>query len=436
MNHSPASKGVLVITPHYMGSLRYFEKLIPYISNRYEVLFLLLSAKRAYVDAMAEHCKEKGYRYVLTGEPRIPGFLKKFQFIYSVVSVPYFERWLKTLFETENIKKFVTVSDSSFYMRALYRQAKRRNIDAIILQWALMHGGQKDRPKKEVPLSRKALYRLGKPVYVFFLNLVMRLLVGNLVGPKTILGGGVSERFGVINTQAYDFFLSHGIPKEKMAVVGSLEFAAAEDTFASLPHSEASKKEVVARLGLDPKKKQVMLFSSPFNTKDIIILNDAEQLSYTESLVRMIRESLPADSYDISFKIHPVEDIRLYAPLESYGVKLFGKDANNAELIYASDLYVAHSTNTNFIAIMARKDAIFVNPFNLPALAKTAPFFGITEFVHGEGIPLDKRFDIKFTQEFKRRLALWKEGKLPKQYEYRDEIFTKNSAKKIVEWIG
>lgn len=419
---SPA-RDTLVFVPHYLGSLLYFEKLIPYIHDRYDVLFLLNFGNNRYVEEMAAYCAGKGYSFYRIAEPKM-GIFGCFELFYFLRGAAHYKKELPKFLEHVRIKKVITLTDGGFYMGYLFAEAEKRGIDAMVLQWALTYHGQKSRPKRIPPLFRRLLYRFGKPVYIFLQALAFRVFIGpNFSFSKTILGGGVGRRFGVINQQAYDFFLSHGIPKEKMAIVGSLEFAAAEKTFFDLRTNPAREKEARARLGLNDGKKNIVFYSSPYNVKDITILTDEEQYLFTERVMGIIRDVCPEEGYNLLLKVHPKEETKLYEPLARYGVKIFHKDADNAELVYFSDLYIDGGSTTNFIPILEGKEALFINPLKLAVVETTADHFGINRYVHEY-------------EEFRVLLELFKRGKLPKQYTYKDEIFTKNSLRKILHWIG
>ena len=61
-----SGKPTLYFIPHYTASLKYFEKLLPALSEHYEVGFLLLFAHQKFFADMVTYTKEKGYRtYVM-----------------------------------------------------------------------------------------------------------------------------------------------------------------------------------------------------------------------------------------------------------------------------------------------------------------------------------------------------------------------------------
>src|SRR3989344_6531926 len=99
------------------------------------------------------------------------------------------------------------------------------------------------------------------------------------------------------------------------------------------------------------------------------------------------------------------------------------KQTNNNELIFFADLYIADSTFTNFIPIAMGKEAIFVNFFNLPSVESAKGCFGIKKFIEA-------------WDEFEKLLELFRDGNLPRQYEFDEKILINNSLRKILDWIG
>src|SRR3989344_4757267 len=414
------SRPLLLLVPHYIGSFRYFEKIAPVLREKYDIKILILFDKAEFYEELISYAKNKGFDYIAMKPPRHKTGAFFFDFGLGLVQA---KREVKRILKTEGIRKIVCVNDNSIHLRYLFAEAQKMNIDTLTIQWALTYPGQRTRPKKKTTRMRRIMYRLGKPVVIYAKHALTSLVLGSKFNrEKGPIGAGASERLGVINVQAQEYFIREGIPREKITVVGNPDFPLAEDTKKILDTEERPRAATARALGVDLSKRQIVIFSSPFNSKDVSMLSDREQYQYMERIVKTIRMYCGKDAYQILFKIHPSESLDLYWGLESYGVTLFGKDTDNFNLIYFADLYIAHGSTTNFIPIIMKKQAIFINLFKLVSVEGSREFFGIKKLVH-EWDEMDKA------------IREYSNEALPLQYENKPEIFTSNSMQKIVQWI-
>ena len=172
--------------------------------------------------------------------------------------------------------------------------------------------------------------------------------------------------------------------------------------------------------------ENIVIYSFPRYIKELTILTPKQQVEHYYEIISIIREVFPQQEADILFKIHPVEpDINLYAPLKKLGVKLYGKDIVNEELIYFADLYIASCSSSNSIPIVMEKDAIFTNFTNI----KSINALNLTKTLSV------KKF-ISDQNEFKNLLIDFKNGKLTRQYTQDNVITDGKCIERIVRWIG
>ena len=421
-----APKPKLIFVPHYVGSLLYFEKLLPFLTARYEVRFLILFVHQGTYREMLDYCRQRNLVHDLIALPKTADNSKKTKFpVFPLIrDLIFYKKQIRALLNDKQIKKIISVNDGGIYVGYLMTEANKRGIDTAVLQWALAYAYEEQRkmPKKIVVFWRLVLYRLAKPAYIFFKKLAALLILGVYQG-KGVLGGGAAKRFGVINQQAFEFFRKQGVPAEKMTVVGYLDFYLAEKMKKNFDNDKQTSLKTALEYNINLSKKNIIVYSSPFYIKDIKIITAEEQVRYYKKLIEKIKEICSLEKYDILFKIHPIEDLNTYKSLENIGIKIFDKNADNHTLIYLSDLYIADSTTTNFIPIMMGKNAIFINFYKLPLVESSKDCFGIKKFVTDEN-------------EFNRLLKLYHEKKLPVQYEKDEEIITPDSLTKILNWIG
>jgi hypothetical protein len=416
----------LIFIPHYIGSLRYFEKIKPFLEHTYDISFLLLPLNQGkYQAEMIRYANEHNLPIqTITQQP--PTFLTRHLPFYETLGqARIYKREIRQLFTHPNIKKIIAVNDCGFPLHYLLKEARATNIDTMVLQWAVVAPGQQAGPQYVSPnILRRWAFRGAKPLYEYTKKKLLECTMGTkLEVAKKTIGSGSANRFGVINMQTRDYLAGRGVPVHKMSVVGYLDFFLAEQMKKDLAQKSGFREQLARQHQFDITKKNVIVYSSPYNTKDVTFLSDAEQCDYIESIFNGLQSVLPNNQYDFHLKIHPAEDRNVYAALASRGVRIYGKEANNFELIGLSDLYIADSTTTNFIPILMDTDSIFVNFLKLDMVEMAKSSYGITSF-------------ISTVEEFKQMVSRWKNGALEKQFVRDDYLYTTDSLEKIRAWIN
>lgn len=417
-------KPTLVFVPHYIGSFKYFEKLAPFLEEKYEVVFFLSFVHQKFFKEMKELALKDGKRVFAPTAPVWIPLFDSLPYVRYIRGILRYKKDVLHLLASGRVKKIIGVNDSGPYSRFLLEEARKRKIETFVLQWAMSFEGARVRPKKVGKLGRRGLYRVGKPLYAKGKRFFVRKILGTGFAPtKDLIGRGNAEKFGVINEETKKFFISQGVREEKLSVVGYLDFYFAEKVKGDFDADTERAAAAAARLGIDRHKKQIVFFSSPYNGKDLKFVDDKGQFEFTEKVVQEIRAVCPQEEYDILLKMHPSEDAQFYKNLEQYGVKLFDKHTNNYELIYFADLYIAGGTATNFVPMLMKKDVLFINFLNIPVVESTKNVFHIKNFVHD--------YD-----HFRTLLLQYKKHELPKQYEQVESMITTHSLEKILAWIG
>lgn len=422
MHGIKSQKPVILLAPHYFGSLRYFEKLYPHLVERFEPVFLLtqfhvrdaaLTASHFNFEEMVTYCQDKKYAFEAIYQPQPEGIFKRFPYIQFLRFARIYQEKIKAVLNNASIKKIIAVHDGGFYFNDLFIRAKKRGIDAMVLQWALTYDLQKPVPKPHFFLSMRNSMR----------GVLLKLACGiRSSNAKTILGMGAASKMGVINQQAKNYFRKCGVPEGKMTVVGYMDFQLAEDLKQKLDIDTKARNEKAASLGIDTSKKNIIICSSAYNSNVVHVLDDKGQLAFYEDIVIALEKVYPKDLYAISLKIHPIENISLYKPLEKYGVRLYDKFVSSPELVYFADLYIADSSTMNFIPIIMGRQCIFVNFLRLPLIEASRTYFGIKKYISDRA-------------EFASLLEDYANSTLTSQYETHPDIFTSDSLKRIIAWV-
>jgi len=348
-------------------------------------------------------------------------------FYFFIKSIFIYRREINKILKDKNIKKIISVSDNNIFVGYLFKRAKSLDIETFVIQWALSYPTQ--RIDGRLPLGSQGFLRMGvylihKYLRKFIIKIILIFFLGEdftRVNGKTI-ASGPSQKFGVINKMAYEYFSSRGIKKDKMAIVGYLDFYFAERVKKEFDTNSDLKIKIANKYNINLNKKNITLYSSPLNTIPSI-LNDQEQREYVEKIIKTIRKILNEKDYDILFKIHPSEDINLYKGLENNGVKIYDKGVDNNKLIYFSDLHIGSNSTTSFIPMVMKKDIIFLNLFKLSGVEGAREYLLINQYIHS-------------FEDFEKCLQEFRLNKLKKQYKESNDLLINDSLSKIINWIN
>lgn len=415
---------LLLASATYPGNFGYYEKLIPFL-NKYEVFFLFTpKAKEHFLPEMIQHCQKKGYPYFLLPKYSLNNkILRKIPLFYPIAEAYDFRKRVKGLLKDRTITRIISIFDMDLYDGCLFKEANKLGIKTMLLQWALSSPIIRPRHQIKPKMSVRVIYSYFVRAHQFLARLLLRYVLGFEFKPRKVNGSGNSQKFGVINQQAYNLYKKWGVKPEKMSIIGYLDFDLAQKTKEEFDNNPAIREKTAQKYNIDLSKQNIAIFSTPFDRRDIKILSQQEQLAYFGKIIKTIREVFSPDEADILFKIHPGEDFAFYQPLRQCGVKLYDKYTVNRELIYFADLYITHHSTTSFIPIRMHKEAIFVNFCQLAWIESAKKYLGVKKFISDPA-------------EFKKMLIDFKNHCLEKQYIHQPEIFTENSIEKMVNWIG
>ena len=399
---------------HYPGSYQYFEALIPHLEASYQVNFLFTpKVKPIYLKEMEKNCQKKNYSFYSIKKINLPVFFQKIPLLCDPIIFSLDYKWKSRKFLKNNqVDKIIASSDTNFYHNYLMRKAKQKKAETFVLQWSFIF-------EREITRKEKLKLKPYRPPNFksYIKQKLTNLLMGRGNDFKT-LGGGASDKIGVINQRTKNSFIKEGINHDKISVVGFLDFSQIEKAQKELTNPEI-KQKIAKEYSINLGKTNIAVFSHPFNIKDVGDLSDEEQLAFFEKIIQSIRKVFPQETADILFKIHPAENINLYKPLEKYGVKIFNKESSNGVIVYFSNLYISHFSTTNLIPMMMQKPCIFLNIFTLAgAEQKLGQIFTPTH------------------QELVEKLRAFQANQLPLQYRDDPTLFTKNSLEKILAWIN
>jgi hypothetical protein len=144
-------------------------------------------------------------------------------------------------------------------------------------------------------------------------------------------------------------------PSDRVIVCGNPTYEGAE-----IYSKQVDKKKVLAKLGLDPEKKTILVASSMGQKKH-------RQPDYDVALMKtMVKSFANQEGMQVMLKLHPKEDGEVYEKIikESGAANFFIIDHPIEELILVCDLFLGVATTTIMEAIVLEKPVIIVKAFD------------------------------------------------------------------------
>lgn len=366
-------KDIIVISPHYINSLKYFDKLYDcLISENIEIIYFFPNNKE-----MEKYCKENHRNYEIIGFEYFTKFLLAFE--------PYFrfklKKELEGFFKRVKPKLIILYNDVNVFNNIIVRVAHRFKRTVLILQWAVTAPEElyfMNRKRKLLnSLGEKSRFQLAIKDVNGKLSRMITFPISHLLGVyqnhKQSFGQGDSDFIGVINKFTKDLLIRQGVNKNKIKVVGSLHYDDA------LNVRNKSLNEIKRKYDVEKSKVLIVFFSQPFYVKDITILSLGEQLSYTEDLIKNI-DNFYKDiniDYKLIIKLHPAENLKDYKNLLKYKNIKLNIDADNYELIHISNLCISQHSTVLQLALILKKPVISLNILGFQGIKIGSNIIGI-----------------------------------------------------------
>lgn len=370
MKETEKNENIFVV-PHYIGSLKYFDKLYdPLKKNNVEIIYIIRNKE------MLEYCKKNNKKFnYLTINP----YSKVLNLAYPIILKNFRERVLN-LAKKFQPKLIIQSNDISDYNAIIVKVAESLNIKTMVLQWAITAPEllyfRKSKLKNRKIYKKKGFLRyltqkFMKSIKKIQFPIYKILRVDSSYKPS--LGQGDSDSLGVINRYSKELFIRQGIDEEKIKILGHLDY---DDV---LKIKNKSKEKIKKKYKISDKERYITYFSQPFYTKDINYLKLEEQIDYIKNIIKKIEDFYQElnISYLIFIKIHPAEQRRDYKEIEDLNnIRLF-KNANFNELIYFSDFCISQNSSVLQSAIVLKKPIIALNTLNLIEIKIGAKILGI-----------------------------------------------------------
>lgn len=406
---------------------------MPLLKNSGEISFLFLeqATPKGYLNEMIDHCKANKHSYLVIGAPK--PYPKLLALLFPIPLWFIYKRKCREFLKSKNPTAILAITDTSFHHNCLFKLANQKGVRTFLIQWTPLASPRiRVEAKKAAQKLQRANIQLPRRIIKqcvsFYNSVLMRYLawvLGFDIRKLPIMGLGPSQKLGVINQHAYQIYKEAGVNENKMTIIGSMDFDSTINMLHAIEANPELKSKIKKKYSVDDSRINIALYSIPFNTKDVTFFTKREQMKHFYGIALAIREIFPEEGANILLKIHPAENIETYKPLEFLGVKVYGKDTINEELIYFVDLFISYPSTSNYVPIIMNKDAIFINllKFSKAIGEGDKASYGIKKIVYNK-------------REFKKLLKEFKQGKLKKQYTADHIIADGRCAERIKRWLS
>lgn len=394
-------KPKIYFIPAYLGPLKHYARLIPYLKDKYDVGFLLMDRGNARFRESAAYCQEKKYPYYVIREGVYREHKIRLPFITTLIERRDHIKECRIFLETVRPAKII--AHKAWHPHdAVFREANLRGIETIVLQWSSDAGLIP--PNDEQKTKRSVLQKLYFYLVKIFFEIVDLFSKNIQYRSKP----AIPKKIGVFYEDKARYYLESGHDPRSVRIVGSIDLQLVSELKRSIESSPALKNELLKKYDLSPNKLKIIVILYRFYLigDERFKMTIPEHVAHHYALFKTIREVFTEAEAEVILKIHPTESPMPYI-YESYkplGVKLCGADAKTDELVCLSDLYISDPTSSvNYMALGCGLPAIFVNFSTVQFLNDRMKYFYINQVVSDYA-------------DFRNQLRAFKSGSLVKAY--------------------
>jgi len=331
---------LVFLVPVYIGSLKYYAKILPHLAKFYDVKFLIVRRDDERRAQMVTHCKEKGYPYIIldaglsSSRFPIPFFSPVFKHTRHILACR------KILSEHKPIK--IVATRAVRPNRVLLGEAMRVGIGTIILQWAMTGEKHLYTDRK----SQESFYRRGYYSLISFLLQLSELALGH----KTVSRiEDAVDKVGLIDEIAFDIYPDkYGFSKEKCEIVGMADFQMVNELKKKIDSDSEFRKALLQKYTLDNGRKNIVVLAWHYHKKKSSGIPLDEHLAYYRYIFETLRKIFPESEANLLFKLHPSDKRELYDDFKALRVKVFADESSTEELICLSDLCISDPWTFSF----------------------------------------------------------------------------------------
>lgn len=392
-------KPKIFFIPTYIGPLKHYARLMPYLEDKYDVGFLIVRPDSQRRQELVKYCQEKKYRFHILDQGLEKDNTIRIPFISPLMKRYRHSLACRNFLETQKPAKIISHKAWSPY-DTIFKEANRLGVETIVLQWSsdagILPGDERRRPF----LTR---------IYLWLLSGLFGILDLFYQEPRFGYAPAIPKKVGVFYEGKKNDYIEKGCRPETIQVVDSFDLQLLHELKNKIDSQPAMKSELLKKYGLSGDKLKIMVIMHRFylTADSRHRLTMAEQVAHYHELFKLIRSVFSEDEAEIFLKTHPteIEIYQMYRPYEALGVKIFSGEAKTDELVCLADLYIAEpASSVNYMAVGAGLPAIFVNFSELKIINERANYFYINEVI-GD------------TNKFIERLNQFKQGRLVDSYD-------------------
>ena len=402
----------IYFVPPNIAALKYYERLILHLEDRYDVGFLLVRHEGSLLSEMAGYCRARGRNfYILNlGSKTQRG------------SVPFISPIRKMLAHEKSCHDFLKnmrpakliFEKTTNPMSSIAYEANHQGVETIVLQWCFLSSVQRElrmHEKAPIPFARREYNRAVLALYGG-----VRFLAGATEGMN-------KDRH--ITPRKLGLFEEHFATRfpEMPAIVrnvGNLDIQTTNELNRRVLGDASFRAGLEIKYSLETGKKNILVFSARILS---ISFPREKYLEYYKGVFSELRAHFPREEFVVLFKLHPKEDLEAVRVLcKEYDARAYGGEADSGELTVLSHLVVADPmSSVNYHVLGSGIPAIFINFSGSRTIEAGKDGLSIKHVVHDR-------------EEFGTMLRSFKEGRLEKQYD--NTNIELRSREKIVELIN
>ncbi|OGH69540.1 MAG: hypothetical protein A3C90_00275 [Candidatus Magasanikbacteria bacterium RIFCSPHIGHO2_02_FULL_51_14] len=392
------AKPKIFFIPTYIGPLKHYERLIPYLKEKYDVGFLIVWPDGHRRQEAIEYCKEKKYECHVIDRGIGRDRRLRLPFITPIQKRREHILACRNFLETVKPAKIISHKAWSPY-ETIFKEANSKGVETIVLQWS-----------SDAGLLPRDGYRhtLAKRLYLFLLEALFRIFDVFYAEPRYRSTPAVPKKIGVLYEDKAREYREKGYDPRTVHTVGSIDIQLAHELKQKIDSDNFLKTALLKKYGLSQEKLRIVVILHRFYLDPIpYAMTIEEHRNHYDQMFRILRDVFPAEEADIMLKLHPTENAMtdIYEPYKKLGVQVLYGSAKTDELVCLSDLYIGEpASSVNYMAVGCGVPALFVNFSKARFLNEKIRYFSIQHVV-GDA------------NEFQEMLRAFRRGALEKQHD-------------------
>lgn len=415
MDISNTGKPKIFFVPPHIAALKYYERLIPYLVDKYDVGFLLVRHNGILLSQMPEYCQRMGYPFHILklglkkGGVRVP-------FVTPLWKIFAHEKACREFIKNVRPAKLIFEKTTNPMSQLAY-EAKCLGVETIVLQWCYLASPQVARTIVTTinnPAPQPYILRMYNYIFLFIYTIAKKLLGQNKPNQERHV---VPKKLGLFEGHMKRRFVTE---PEIVRDVGNLDVQVSHELVYRIQSDVLFKKALQSKYAINSQKKNILVFSSRIFSSG---LKRDEYASYYRNIFSSIRTIFSPNEAQILFKMHPKEDPNMiHVVCNEFNASLFYIEADPLELVCLSDLCISDAiSSVNYYIFGSDTPAIFINLSQFTKLDIAKDGLKIKNVVHS-------RKHLEFL------IKKFKTGCLEKQYH--NTLIELQAREKIIELIN